>query len=275
MKRFQAKLWASMALVTGSLALVAGAASASEVWRSQAGQVQAELSYERVDALQFTNIRLQITRGGTAVLNAAVPVDSPYDRPLVEVSTDTFRVVDLDGDREPEVLLDLYTGGAHCCTYSLIYRYNPASNQYTAITHQWGNRGYRLRDLDNQPETLEFESEDDRFAYEFTAYAASAYPLQIWRYQGGTMQDVTLNFPELIYQHAAALWQAFDEQRRSGIDSDGLNVKGLLAAYLASKYQLGQAADGWQRVRTVYRLGDRQQFFNHLSSFLRATGYAR
>ena len=33
-------------------------------------------------------------------------------------------VRDLDGDGEPEVLVDLYTGGAHCCFYTVILRFD-------------------------------------------------------------------------------------------------------------------------------------------------------
>jgi hypothetical protein len=31
-------------------------------------------------------------------------------------------VRDLDGDGEPEVLVDFYWGGVHCCFYTDVYR---------------------------------------------------------------------------------------------------------------------------------------------------------
>lgn len=274
-----AQRWSGLAIAALALGLPwqipAANAQTTAIKTAQSDNVQAELSYQSENGIEFTNIRLQVVRSGTTVMSDPVPVDSEYDRPLIDYDPEAFQVRDLDGDREPEILLDFFTGGAHCCTYSLIYRYESERNQYSPILHNWGNRGYRLRELNGDEGTPEFLSEDDRFAYEFTAYAASAYPLRIWRYQQGQMEETTHEFPDLIYQRAVELWQGFEEQRRNGIDPSGIGVRGLLAAYLASKHQLEQGEDGWQRVLTVYRLSDRRQFFNHLSQFLRRTGYIR
>jgi hypothetical protein len=41
----------------------------------------------------------------------------------------------VDADGEPEVVTDLYTGGAHCCDISRILRWDGA--RYVAIDHDW------------------------------------------------------------------------------------------------------------------------------------------
>jgi hypothetical protein len=45
---------------------------------------------------------------------------------------------DLDGDGEPEVVLGLYTGGAHCCYYAEVYRY--AKGSYARNRKVWAIR---------------------------------------------------------------------------------------------------------------------------------------
>ena len=57
-----------------------------------------------------------------------------------------LQVVDLDADGEPEVLVDAYTGGAHCCALTEILRFDGAA--YAPAETTWGNFGYALKDLD-------------------------------------------------------------------------------------------------------------------------------
>jgi len=245
--------------------------SSAETIAGQSGKVRAEISYDKPEEYQYKNVRLQIKRAGKTVLDKKLPQESEYDRPVGGFNEQESKlpVLDLDGNKEPEVVADFFTGGAHCCTYSLIYRYDSKSQKYIQIRHEWGNGGYRFKDVDKDG-LPEFESRDDRFAYAFTAYAASAYPLQIWQYRQGKMVDVTRRYPKLIYAHAADLWKTYTEIRQQGDDG-----RGFLAAYLADKYLLGQGEDGWKRVRQAYTKSDRHQYFADLRKFLRETGYIR
>jgi hypothetical protein len=238
----------------------------------QSGNVRAEISYEKPEESQYKNVRLKIIRAGKTTLDQKLPQESEYDRPIADLLGDNqeqLPVQDLDGNKEPEVIADFFTGGAHCCTYSLIYRYDRQAQKYTKIRHEWGSGGYVLKDLDKDG-LFEFESRDDRFAYAFTAYAASGYPLQILQYRQGKMIDVTRRYPKLIFNHASELWQTYTEARRQGDDG-----KGFLSAYLADKYLLGQGQDGWQRVQQAYKKSDRTQYFADLRKFLRETGYIK
>lgn len=271
-------LWRkSLALLALIAAIMAANPAAAEVKTAESGNVRAELSYQQQD-YRFSNIRLKITRAGKTVSDLPVPVESEYDRPSNAMggggNNTGFQVQDLDGDKEPEVILDFYTGGAHCCTYSLIYGADSAKSQYTTLKHPWGNVGYTLRDLDRDG-LPEFNSGDDRFAAQFTAYAGSRFPLQIWQYRQGKMSDVTRQYPQQIYSQAYQLWQEFQQNRLNATDAEGLTVKGILAAYIADKYLLGQGEDGWQKLWQAYRLRNREQFFSDLRKFLKETGYIR
>ncbi|HTL88298.1 MAG TPA: hypothetical protein VL134_02785 [Leptolyngbya sp.] len=240
---------------------------------AQQGNVKAELSYEKVQGNgvpQANNVRLKIQRSGQAIFDQPLKI-SEYDRPMAYFTGDRgLTVQDLNGDHDPEVITDLYTGGAHCCTYSLIYQYNPQQKQYLESRADWGNLGYRLRDLDNDGKT-EFYSADDRFAYAFTSYAASAFPIMVLRFEHGSMVDVTRQYPKQIYGDAYRLWQTYQERSKSSGDA----TKGVLAAYLADKYLLGQQEDGWKRLESVYQESDRAEFFDRLRKFLNKTGYSQ
>ena len=83
------------------------------------------------------------------------------------------------------------------------------------------------------------------------------------------MQDVTKQYPVEVYTHSAELW--LESNKRV---SEGGEVKGVLAAFMASKYVMGQDAEGWQLLEKVYQGRDRTQFFGKLGEFLVSTGYA-
>ena len=261
-----------------SATLLPVSAATATTKTAQAGNVKAELSYQKANTefTQFNDLRLKVTRAGKALLSQPLP-DSEGNWPLVALDTDwgkenaqaAFQVRDLDADREPEVLIDLFTGGAHCCTYSLIYRYNPRTQTYSSDRYEWGNSGYRLQDLDKNG-IPEFQGRNDAFAYAFGSYAGSGYPLQIWQYRQGKMLDVTRQYPKLVYNDAYFWWQTFQQNRNDGVEYG----KGPLSAYLADKYLLGQGQDGWQKVQQAYKGPDRQQYFTDLRRFLQQTGYS-
>jgi hypothetical protein len=170
------------------------------------------------------------------------------------------------------VLLDLYTGGAHCCFYSLIYRYS--GGRYVRLNHFWGNAGYRLVDL-NHDRMPEFWSADDRFAYAFSCFACSGLPVQLWDYKAGKMLDVTRRFPARIRADARQWWKAYQYAR--SVHGD---YSGLLAAWLADQYLLGHGSEGWKQVRAAAARPEFKQwwkparYLRTLRSFLRRTGYS-
>ena len=94
------------------------------------------------------------------------------------------------------------------------------------------------------------------------------FPLQILR-RGNLnyLNDVTHEYPDLVYEHASLLWRDY-EVRDSRNDHDNHKVKELLAAYLVDKHVLCQTDNGWNFVKTQYQESDREEFFQELSDFL-------
>ncbi len=216
---------------------------------ARAGPVRAALTFREID-YRFTGIRLKIYRRGKLVFEGA-PSGGCRDCQGSLLSDHALQARDLDGDGEPEVFVDLYTGGAHCCFFTLLYRYDPARHAYRKVAHGWGNTGYALRDLerDSRPE---FVSGDDRFAYAFTSFAASADPIQIWSYRAGRFADVTQSFPAAVRRDADRLWQGYLADRKN----EGTDVRGVLAAYLADRVLLREGAQGWSRLLEALRRGE-------------------
>jgi hypothetical protein len=166
-------------------------------------------------------------------------VDLPVQR-LACRDCETFRPVsvkvrDLDGG-EPEVLLELYTQGAHCCTVLLALRYDVAARTYRPKLLFFGNYGYKLADLDRDglPEISAF---DERFVYAYSAYVFSSAPPQISQYRQGRLIDVTRQFPVVIRRNAAQVGKEFLRKKRPPKDTD---LRTFVAVYVADQYLLGR-----------------------------------
>jgi hypothetical protein len=265
-----------LAGVLASLPPVAAAAPKQRKLVRTLGQVTATATWREEGFLSAADVRLTIARGGQAALARRIRDDD--GRPSRDRPT-SLAVVDLDGDGEPEVLLDLYTGGAHCCTHTLLFGFDPPSGRYVSFGHDWGNVGYGLEDVDGDG-LPEFRSADDRFSYQFAAYAFSARPLQVWEYRPGALVDTTLGLAELIRADARAHWRAYLRERRRA--PRNREVRGLLAAWQADQALLGELEDGWATLRGARARGELHgsppwpsgyRFLRELRAFLVATGY--
>lgn len=264
-------------------------ASKSDRLQTNSGLVAAELKYLKDENTSFlSKFNVQITRNNKIINNSALPVKllPYYDKESgVNAIGVEIKVIDLNADREPEVLIDLAEAGAHCCSSTFIYSYDSKAKQYNALSHFWGNytSGYWLSEISgkendrnladlNKDGSFEFLALDDRFRGEFGGYALSAAPVQVWRYQQAKMKDVTKEFPQVVYQSATDSWQMYSQIRQEyGADA----AQGAMAAYVASKFILGQKADAIERLRQAYSDHSGQEFISKLISFLAKTGYAR
>jgi subtilisin-like proprotein convertase family protein len=211
------------------------------------GAITASVSFTERDFL-FEKLHVRVTRAGHTVLDAPIQrlgcPDCANDRPSA------VKVLDLDGG-EPEVLVDLYSGGAHCCLFTLILRWDPAARRYRSTLGYWGNYGSRLVDLDGDG-APEFSAFDERFVYEFTAYVFSSAPIRIWSYRAGRLVDVTREFPALIRKSAATNLGYYLKGRRER----NTDVRSYVATYVADQYLLGNPAEGKRLLETALKRGD-------------------
>jgi hypothetical protein len=182
-------------------------------------------------AFEFRRLRLVVRDGGRTI----------YDKQLCSesrcsiASRHTLGLPNVWGSAGPEVVLDTYTGGAHCCFESLIVL-TDGGLAGRAISHFWGDPGYEIQKLGGAPA---FVTADDRFAYEFTSYAASGLPVRVFAIGAhGVMNDITQTQLGLVKKDAAQFWHGYTSLRGKKDD----DIRGVLAAWCADEYRLGQKA---------------------------------
>jgi hypothetical protein len=252
------------------------------------GSLRATVSYVLLPKSSRYYVRLAVERDGRQIYDERVrSVSRPgaWNQPIGVWRTQglrsarTISLRDLDGDGEPEILLEFWYGGAHCCFWTRIYRWDESRGSYTNIAHIWGNVDYRLADL-HRVGRLELVTADDRFAYAFTSFAGSGFPIQIWDYRRGRLVNMTRTYGDAIARDAARQWRWYGEARRRGWE-----VRGLLAAWAADECLLGHSASAlaWlQRHRFVLTAPNEQRpaaspsaYLKNLRVFLRRAGYLR
>jgi hypothetical protein len=253
------------------LVLAAPAAAAVQTETADAGAVHAVLTYDQHDGYPaYTGLHLTITNGGATVVDEAIPDSDGYspggfgDHPSVHAA-------DLDGDGTVEVVLDLYTGGAHCCFDSWLYEGAAKTVQH------WGDPGYRFKDLDGDGRP-EFLSADDAFAGAFTSYAGSRLPLLVLDWRAGRLVDVTraAYVRPRLRREAASLRRAYLRARRHRGLGAREHVRASLAAYAADQCSLRHCATGLRLIRGARRRHVVTAGFGRdVRAVLRAGGYLR
>src|SRR6476646_4015150 len=214
------------------------------------GQVTATLTWRKGEIFA-EHPHLQIVRAGATLFDQDLETNCKACNYLSDADT-ALTIRDLDGDGEPEVLVDTYSGGAHCCTITPIFRWD-GSGGYRRLTGFFGNVGYSLDDLDHdgRPEVV---TADDSFAYEFAAYAFSAFPVLILDYgtdrSGKTaLRDVSAGYDGLIEEEVAGFRKDIPKYRKDG------DPRGVIAAYVADLYRLGRKKEANAYLTSALRRG--------------------
>ncbi|HEX4110661.1 MAG TPA: hypothetical protein VHX88_21210 [Solirubrobacteraceae bacterium] len=271
------------ALVVILCAVFASSAAAETVTQTAtSGQVSATFTFQTSTsaAFPYSDLALSISRAGALVYNQ--PVDDAQQEgcgTTCEPQSPTghsVQVADIEGNGEPDVILHLFSGGAHCCSIDQVFSYDATTNTYASTTHEWGDPGERIVDLDHNGK-LEFLSADDRFAYEFESYAFSGLPIQIWTFSAGTFTNVTGQFPAQVAKDAKQWWKDYLQNRPSSgngaiaawaADEDTLGHRALVAKTLAQ-----QNAKHDLRAPNSLSLPGGKRFIKALQALLRKTGY--
>ncbi len=252
-------------LVCGVLAAVCFAvpAAAAGIGHSSAtaGAWHADLTWaEHPNSFpRYTKLHLTVRDGGRVVVDRPVRLRGQLNGIGLQPGGLAFR--DLDGDGSDDLLLDLFTGGAHCCFVEQLIDFSTTPPR--TVEKDFGDPGARVARLGGR---LVLLSADDTFAYRFTAYVASGLPIQIWTYHGGRFHDVTRAYPARIARDARSWWSAYVQERRRHGD-----VRGLLAAWAADRALLGQAAVA----RTTLARIAPAAYVRELWRFLANRGYLR
>ena len=230
----------------------------------------------------YSGLHLTIAQSGSVLYDQRVTSKACRDICAPQATgakASSVHVIDLDDIGQPNVVLDLYTGGAHCCSVEQVFTFDPGAMTYAVAERNFGDPGARIEDLGHDRH-FEFVSADDAFAYAFTDFAASGLPLQIMTFSGSRFQDVTNHYHALIRADATMWLKAFKGMAHDHY-SDSV---GVIAAWAADEYRLGkraaanrflrrQATAGHLRSALAPQEPQGQKFVPALQRFLRRHGY--
>jgi hypothetical protein len=225
------------AAVAGAAWLSLPSAALATTQSAQMGTVKATFSFTKTSAYRYKKLRLKITDAGKVLYDQPVrqPLCSPYCQPGdARPHHSSVEVVELEPGSSPNVVLNLFSAGAHCCFFTQVFSLDPGTMTYSKEWHDFGNPGAELEQepgLAGEPAQRVFITNDNNFYYTFTDYADSGAPIQIYRFFHGKFADVTRNYPSLIEKQAAQLWSAFTHDHRNG--------NGFIAAWAADEDLLG------------------------------------
>jgi hypothetical protein len=245
-----------------AVCLIAAPVALARTESASAGSVTATFAFQG-KVPRFHGLHLTISRGGAVV----------YDQPVVSKFCDklcwpgpavtrrsSIQAVDLEGTGDPDIVLDLYSGGAHCCTVVQIFSFDPATATYVKTERVFGDPDAKVVDLGHTGH-FEFLTADDSFAYRFTDFAASGLPIEILTFANRRFTDVTRSYPALIAKDAALWLRAFKAQAKQQYPDS----VGVIAAWAADQDLLGHA-------KLVSRFLHRQAVAGHLNAPFEAGG---
>ncbi|HEY9697096.1 MAG TPA: hypothetical protein V6D10_07525 [Trichocoleus sp.] len=203
------------------------------------GTIRVEASYEPIDYDQLDensqNLRYQIYYNDEPEINAGTLTDK----------SGGITLQDLDQDGVAEVIVDSFSGGAHCCTSFAIYHWQ--DDQFkVAELNMLNGRGGTFKDLDGDG-TIELVSYDNSFLYAFSSYAGSSPPSLIFNLRNGELVDSTRQYPDEL---RAVAWQMY--QTVQEVEQNEGEMNGVLAGYVAQKILLGEFEEGWNFMMARY-----------------------
>ena len=127
------------------LSAVAFAATQNLSQTAQSGNVKATFSFTAKTVKNtlptYSNERLTIVRDGhtysNPLRNASCPGCWPSDP---RRNGHSVQVVDINHAGEPNVIVTLYSGGAHCCTIAEVFTYSAGTGAYVEVDHNFADR---------------------------------------------------------------------------------------------------------------------------------------
>jgi hypothetical protein len=243
---------AAIALAVVPASALAGTQSASK------DGITATLTFKGSD-FQTTDLNLEIVRRGVTAYDKAVKSNDCYSSCSPLNSSGSVHILALQpGIAEPNVLVDMYSGGAHCCQIEQVFTYSATTKTYSEVQRDFGNYGEEL--VKSEGIWL-FKSENNDFAYEFTDYAASGAPLQLFKFSDARkFVNVTHQHDKMIAADAKLWLKAYRSEAPHYSDSVG-----LIAAWAADEDELGKSV-------YVSKFLQQQAAKHHLNSAIAASG---
>ena len=182
-------------------------------------------------------------------------------------------VIAFQPERYPAVMIEGFSGGAHCCEAPVLYLFNQSDHHYVKVVDMSPtNYKDRLAFDENQGfipmvagKQVLLRTGDDQFSYAFARYACSARPIVLDAVGENGLVDVTLQHPSLVAADARSLWKS----AQKAAVQNGAGSFGILPAWVADECALGRGATAWSTIEHLTKTGElsdalyHQETFNH------------
>ena len=167
---------------------------------------------------------------------------------------------DLTNDGDPDAVLSMFSGGAHCCFST--HAYNLGSAITPVFISDWTNCPGGFEDL-NHDGVAEFITCDDTFAYAFCCYADSPMPGVVlsydpaWGYRPDTMSYRT-RYESIIARHTEEAKATLNDEELLTLHPDRVQCA-VLAPVLDYLYTC-QTDLAWLQLQRLYPYDDGHEF---------------
>lgn len=160
------------------------------------------------------------------------------------------RCVELTGDGRPELSVEWYSGGAHCCSTIQIFQLQPTFREI--LTFNAGHTiGFTVqRDRSGRPALVLGDSGLAYYGDLCFACSPSSMPL-VACYTGGRYVDCTRRFPSVVQETIKSSTESLRDSVRSTHASRIEYMKGAALGVYAAHALLDREADGLAAVRRI------------------------
>ncbi|MBN1287771.1 MAG: hypothetical protein JXB47_20395 [Anaerolineae bacterium] len=209
---------------------------AVRLWRRAAG-----------DALMYEGITTLETPGG---------VIDQFD---LATALNGLSGVDITGEGNPDVIIERFTGGAHCCFSMVVYDLGEVA---TKVLHTRDSEcGGRFEDLDGDG-VFEFLTCDDVFAYAYCPYVSSPFAKVIMQYNPDVREYIPAGaafadrYAADIAEHTALAENTAPGEMGEWDETNKCSALPVVLDYLYS----GQTEQAWAEFERLYLFEDAEAF---------------
>jgi hypothetical protein len=182
---------------------------------------------------------------------------------------------DIDGSGYPNVIIESYSGGAHCCFETLVYDLAETLVPIGLPASPGGNAPGEFVDLDGDS-VLEFQTCDDSFAYAYCSYAGSPCVPAVLVYDSGQRRYAPKSYayPELYRDEIRLDTERAKLALTGGGDAgwDGTPKCDVLPLVLDYLYA-GEPEAARDALETYYLFSDRDAFRAEIEAAVGASPY--
>jgi hypothetical protein len=182
---------------------------------------------------------------------------------------------DIECSGYPNVIVERYSGGAHCCFATDVYDLAEALVVVELPPSPGGNVAGRFVDLDADG-IFEYLSADDSFAYAYCAFAGSAAVPVVLAYDTARHRYVPASsgYPQV---YAGAIERDTERARAASLGAsdvgwDGTAKCGVLPLVLDYLYS-GDPNEAWGALELYYPFSDRDEFRAEIETLVSRSPY--